>query len=114
MTTKEKIGNAGHYEELPRRVMGTSSYVGITFTPGAKKGGAPMTHDDVIHRNASEYCRQAWDAAVDTHTWIRGVRKAALGGKPTLRAGPEPSVSTATGRAAANTVERSSEPDSRT
>jgi hypothetical protein len=73
-----KVGNAGHYEELPRRKLGTSSYAGLTFTPGVLKGGGAVTWEDTIKRNASEYLRKAWDAAVDTHTWLRGVRKAFL------------------------------------
>ena len=75
-----KVSNAGHYEELPKRVLKTSSYVGETFTPGKLKGGGAVTWEDTIKRSASEYLRQAWDAAVDTHTFIRGVRKSALGG----------------------------------
>jgi hypothetical protein len=78
-----KVGNAGHYEELPRRILGTSSYAGLTFTPGVTKGGGAMTWEDTIHRQASEYLRKAWDAAVDTHTWLRGVRKARLKGDAT-------------------------------
>jgi hypothetical protein len=73
-----KVGNAGHYEELPRRKLGTSSYAGLTFTPGVLKGGGAVTWEDTIKREASEYLRKAWDAAVDTHTWLRGVRKAFL------------------------------------
>jgi hypothetical protein len=73
-----KAGNAGHYEELPRRKLGTSSYAGLTFTPGVLKGGGAVTWEDTIRREASEYLRKAWDAAVDTHTWLRGVRKAFL------------------------------------
>lgn len=78
-----KVGNAGHYEELPRRKLGTSSYVGLTFTPGVTKGGGAVTWEDTIRRNASEHLRKAWDAAVDTHTFIRGVRKAHLKGDKT-------------------------------
>lgn len=80
MTETEKVGNAGHYEELPRRLMGKTNYAGITFTPGVKKGGAVVTREDQVKRDASEYLRKAWDAAVDTHTLIRGVRKSKLSG----------------------------------
>jgi hypothetical protein len=73
-----KVGNAGHYEELPRRKLGTSSYSGLTFTPGVLKGGGAVTWEDTIRRESSEYLRKAWDAAVDTHTWLRGVRRAFL------------------------------------
>jgi hypothetical protein len=78
-----KVSNAGHYEELPRRVLGTSSYVGLTFTPGVKKGGGAVTWEDTIRRMASEYLRKAWDAGVDTHTWLRGVRRSHLKGDKT-------------------------------
>jgi hypothetical protein len=78
-----KVANAGHYEELPRRLLGTSSYVGLTFTPGVKKGGGAVTWEDTIRRNASEYLRKAWDAGVDTHTWLRRVRRARLAGDKT-------------------------------
>lgn len=80
MSEADKLGNAGHYEEIPRRIMKKSSFVGVTFTPGVKKGGAKVTREDQVNRSASEYLRQAWDAAVDTHTLIRGVRKAKLSG----------------------------------
>ena len=73
-----KVGNAGHYEELPRRKLGTSSYAGLTFTPGVLNGGGAVTWEDTIRRESSEYLRKAWDAAVDTHTWLRGVRRAFL------------------------------------
>lgn len=77
---KTKIANAAHYEELPRRLMGTSSFPKHTFAPGKKKGGGVLTLEDEVRRTASEYLRKAWDAAVDTHTWLRGVRKAGLAG----------------------------------
>ncbi len=78
-----KVGNAGHYEELPRRKLGTSMYPGLTFTPGVTKGGGAVTWEDTIRRGASEYLRKAWDAAVDAHMWLRSVRKARLGGDGT-------------------------------
>ncbi|PYG02338.1 hypothetical protein SAMN05216184_101811 [Georgenia satyanarayanai] len=78
-----KVGNAAHFEELPRRELATSSYAGLTFTPGVAKGGAALTWEDTIRRRASEHLRKAWDAAVDVHMWLRGVRRAALGGDRT-------------------------------
>ncbi len=78
-----KVGNAAHFEELPRRELATSSYPGLTFTPGVTKGGAALTWEDTIRRRASEHLRKAWDAAVDVHMWLRGVRRAALGGDRT-------------------------------
>ncbi len=75
MTDVQKAENAAHYEELPRRELGTTSFPGATFKPGVKKGGKKMTREDDVRREASEYLRKAWDAAVDTHTFIRDVRK---------------------------------------
>jgi hypothetical protein len=80
MPEGKKVANAAHYEELPRRVLGTSSYAGVTFTPGKGKGGGALTWEDQVGRTASEYLRMAWDAAVDAHTFIRGIRRSAIGG----------------------------------
>lgn len=76
----QKVCNAAHYEELPRRELGTSSYVGATFTPGVNKTGKVLTREDKVRDAASEHLREAWDAAVDTHSFFRGVRKAYLNG----------------------------------
>jgi len=73
----KKIANAAHFEELPRRdsSMATSSFDGQTFTPGSNPGGGgPQTREDKIRAAAVDFARQAWDAAVDTHTLIRKVR----------------------------------------
>ncbi len=83
MTEKEKIANAAHYEELPRRILKKSSFPTDTFTPGVKQGGGVMTREDKIRRDASEHIREAWDAAVDTHSFIRGLRIANLKGDKT-------------------------------
>ena len=80
MSEDEKVANAAHFEELPRRLMGTSVYATTTFTPGVKKGGGAMTHEDIVRRDASEVLRMAWDAAVDAHLFVRGVRKSYLKG----------------------------------
>jgi hypothetical protein len=84
MTDAEKVANAAHYEELPRRELGTSLFPGLTFTPGQTASGAAMTREDQVRREASEYLRKAWDAAVDTRTLIRDIRKAYLNGNPGL------------------------------
>jgi hypothetical protein len=77
-----KVNNAAHYEELPRRdsTMGTSNFAGKTFTPGVTAAGPPQNRDDKIKAAAEDYMRMAWDAAVDTHMFIRKLRKAYLGG----------------------------------
>ena len=80
MTEDEKLGNAAHYEELPHRELGTSKFPGATFTPGVKVGGGVVTQEDRVKRGASEFMRKAWDAAVDTHSFIRGLRLAYLKG----------------------------------
>jgi hypothetical protein len=79
MTEDEKVCNAAHYEELPARKLGKSSFPG-TFTPGKLAGGGTVTAVDLAKREASEYLRKAWDAAVDVHSSVRGVRKRALKG----------------------------------
>lgn len=75
-----KVNNAAHYEELPRRDMVTSSFAGKTFTPGVTTAGTPMTHKQKIQAAAKDYTREAWDASVDAHVFIRGVRKAYMAG----------------------------------
>lgn len=81
MSEIEKLDNSAHYEELPRRQMGTSEYVGVTFTPDASKTGAPVTREDHVRRDASEFMRRAWDAAVSVHTFLRDVHRAGLAGR---------------------------------
>lgn len=83
----KKITNAAHFEELPRRdaSMGTSSFAGQTFTPGSNPGGGgPQTRADKIRAAAVNFAREAWDAAVDTHTLIRKVRTAYQNGSKKL------------------------------
>jgi hypothetical protein len=75
MTEDEKIANAAHFEELPRRTLGTSSYGGQTFTPGVVVGGGAVTFEQEVRREASEYLRKAWDKAVDVHIFLRGIRQ---------------------------------------
>lgn len=80
MSEADKVNNAAHYEELPWRQLGKSSYAGVTFKPGKSKGGGKVTFEDEVRREASEYLRKAWDAAVDTHSYLRGVRQEIEGG----------------------------------
>ncbi|HEV2842463.1 MAG TPA: hypothetical protein VGW39_14165 [Chthoniobacterales bacterium] len=75
-----KVANAAHYEELPRRKMGTSMFDKKTFTPGVTVGGGAVTRPDKIKADANRYIRKAWDAGVDMHTFIRGVRREYQGG----------------------------------
>ncbi|HVO89976.1 MAG TPA: hypothetical protein VMV45_15660 [Casimicrobiaceae bacterium] len=75
-----KVKNAAHYEELPRRLSGTSKFDKKTFTPGVTVGGAPMSREDKIRAATDLYLRKAWDAGVDAHTLIRGVRREYLAG----------------------------------
>jgi hypothetical protein len=69
----KKVANAAHYEELPRRVMGTSKFDGKTFTPGVTVSGGAMTREDKVRAATNLYLRKAWDAGVDAHMFIRGV-----------------------------------------
>ena len=78
MTDAEKVDNAAHYEELPRRILGTSSYPGHVFVAGTVKGGGTVTRKDTVGRIAREHLRRAWDATVDAHSLLREVRKARL------------------------------------
>ena len=84
MAEDRKIANAAHYEELPRRQLGISSFAGKTFTPGVLAGGGAVTWEDTIKKSANDFMQNAWDAAVDVHTGIRAVRKAALAGNKRL------------------------------
>jgi hypothetical protein len=83
MSEADKVNNAAHFEELPRRLLGTSSFAGHTFTPGTKKGGGAVTRLDTVHKIASDHLQHAWDAASDAHMWLRGVRKEWLTKKDT-------------------------------
>jgi len=80
MSETDKVNNAAHYEELPRRVLGTSKFPGHVFKPGTTKGGGSVTRLDIVRKIAGDHLQHAWDAAVDAHRWLRGVRKAWLRG----------------------------------
>lgn len=71
----DKVNNAAHYEELPRRAWGASSFDGQTFTPGLSSGGAPLTTEERIRADATNYFRQAWDAAADVDDMAKGARR---------------------------------------
>lgn len=75
-----KVNNAAHYEELPRRLSKTSKFDKKTFTPGVTMGGGAVTREDKVKAATDLYLRKAWDAGVDTHTFIRGVRREYLAG----------------------------------
>ena len=78
MTDDEKLNNAAHYEEVPRRQLGNSVFKpDQEFKPGisASTGGA-VTFETEIRLAARQHLRMAWDAAVDTHLGIRKVRVA--------------------------------------
>ncbi len=76
MTDDEKLNNAAHYEEIPRRQKGKGVFKKTQkFKPGisASTGGA-VTFETQVRLAAVQYLRKAWDAAVDTHLGIRKVR----------------------------------------
>lgn len=76
MTDDEKVNNAAHYEEIPRRQLGIGVFkVDQEFKPGvsASTGGA-VTFETEVRLAATQYLRKAWDAAVDTHLGLRRVR----------------------------------------
>ena len=85
MSESDKVGNAAHYEELPRRLLGKSRYATATFTPG-QAGGKPLTFEDHVRRDASEYLRKAWDRAVDVHGFVRDAAKDLLAGNKVFSA----------------------------
>ncbi|WP_266172050.1 hypothetical protein [Dyella subtropica] len=76
----KKVANAAHYEELPQRLYKTSKFDGKTFTPGKAAGGGALTREDKVKAATDLFLRKAWDAGVDVHTLIRGVRRAYLAG----------------------------------
>jgi hypothetical protein len=76
----KKVANAAHYEELPRREMGISKFDKKTFTPGVTATGAKMTREDTVRAAVNLYLRKAWDAGVDAHSLVRGVRREYLAG----------------------------------
>ncbi|SHM57223.1 hypothetical protein SAMN05444266_10946 [Chitinophaga jiangningensis] len=78
MTERQKITNAAHFEELPRRELGTSIYP-KPMVPGMLPGGK-ATKEDKVKEAAADHLRMAWDAAVDTFTLLRGVRRQSMAG----------------------------------
>jgi hypothetical protein len=75
MSEAEKIANAAHFEEIPRRIQNKSLYAGQIFTPGQVAGGAAPTKEEKVKRAASEHMRKAWDKAVDVHIFLRKIRE---------------------------------------
>jgi hypothetical protein len=75
-----KITNAAHYEELPRRIWGTSDYVDHAFEPGLTETGEPLTVEEKIRDDAVEFYRRAWDAAADLHDLMASCRREQLAG----------------------------------
>ena len=80
MSEDEKVGNAAHYEEVPRRILGISLFNGMEFKPGKTASGAALTLEDKVKREVDEYFRKAWDKAVDVHTFLRRIRQEVLAG----------------------------------
>ncbi len=74
-----KVANAAHYEEIPRRKLGTSKFP-KTFQPGVLSSGAKVTRADTVKTSAGEYMRMAWDTAVDVFLLLRDVRQHYLAG----------------------------------
>lgn len=76
----KKIANAAHYEELPRRELGVSKFDKKKFTPGVSTSGGVVTREEQVKAAVDLFLRHAWDAGVDAHTFIRGVRRQYLAG----------------------------------
>jgi Domain of unknown function (DUF4157) len=75
-----KLGNAAHFEVVPRRILGADhAYAGQTFTPaGASSGGVtapPLTATQTAVRDASEQIRMAWTMGLNLHTFYGNLYK---------------------------------------
>lgn len=76
-----KLGNAAHFEVVPRRILGAAhAYPGQTFTPaGATTSGggtvAPLTTTQVAVRDASEQIRMAWTMGLNLHSYYDALYK---------------------------------------
>jgi hypothetical protein len=81
LSEKEKLGNAAHFEVVPRRILGAdNAYRGKTFVPAATSpdaagGGPVMTPGQQALRGASEAFRLSWTAALALHAHYLGVFK---------------------------------------
>lgn len=80
MPEDKKINNAAHFEEVPRRMIGASSYFTAAtrvFKPGVVSGAggaAAQTEKDKLARALGERLRKAWDAGVDVANLLRWIR----------------------------------------
>jgi hypothetical protein len=82
-TEENKIANAAHFEEFPRRWLAVSAYPKDTvFTPGAAVGGGPVSLEDKTRKAVSGYFTKAWDASVDVQFFLRDIQKNILNGIP--------------------------------
>jgi hypothetical protein len=76
-----KLGNAAHYEVVPRRVRSLAfAYPGVVFVPAGTTtiiGGVPhtapaLTPIEQASRDASEQARTAWNMGLNLHNlWVR-------------------------------------------
>jgi hypothetical protein len=73
LTEKQKVSNAAHYEELPRRLLGLSQYNGQSFKPKSmiKKGDQPEDQLSKVVRLASEGLRSLWEFTTSMHDYLR-------------------------------------------
>lgn len=81
----DKVTNAAHYEEIPRRKLDKSKYKAPDgtfedFKPGSSASGAPLTFEEKVKGKAVDHFRRAWDKAVDIDKFIRDIRKDELAG----------------------------------
>jgi hypothetical protein len=86
-TDDEKVTNAAHYEEIPRRKLNKSDYKAPDgtfrdFKPGTSASGADLTFEEKVKGKAVDHFRKAWDRAVDVDKFIRNIRKDELAGNP--------------------------------
>ena len=82
-----KVTNAAHYEEIPRRKLGTSKFTnadGTFMDLKPASSGAPPTFEKKVRTKADDFLRRAWDKAVDVAKFIRDVRIQSLAGNNSL------------------------------
>ncbi|MBV7530807.1 hypothetical protein [Chitinophaga sp. sic0106] len=67
MTHYQKINNAAHYEEVPRRIHGNSSYLGEVFTPEKTASGRSESTEEVRRNAVGDKVQWLWKKAADVH-----------------------------------------------
>lgn len=87
MSQKQKKGNAAHYEEIARRVIGNSRYAGQTFQPEAQQQVRGGRREELIRkvRPASEGLRELWSTSLNLHSMLRDIAAGASALQPPVQ-----------------------------